>query len=62
LSTTASVASVLSFLAPDQRRAKVVVHWKDGDRETLNNKVPMEEIRRCAEYLQVKDKKRVHWA
>ncbi|KAH6889456.1 hypothetical protein B0T10DRAFT_52595 [Thelonectria olida] len=62
LSTTASVASVLSFLAPKKRRAKVIVHWKDGDTEILDDLVSMKEVRRSAKYLQVKDKKRVHWA
>ncbi|KPM45570.1 hypothetical protein AK830_g967 [Neonectria ditissima] len=61
LSSTASVASVLEFLAPDERRTKVIVHWNDGDREPLDDKVPMDEIRRFGKYLEVKERKRVHW-
>ncbi|KAK7413938.1 hypothetical protein QQX98_007207 [Neonectria punicea] len=61
LSSTASVASVLAFLAPDERRAKVLVHWNDGEREPLDDKVPLDEVRRFAKYLEVKERKRVHW-
>ncbi|KAK7419203.1 hypothetical protein QQZ08_010972 [Neonectria magnoliae] len=61
LSSTASVASVLAFLAPDERRAKVVVHWDDGEREPLDDKVPLDEVRRFGKYLEVKERKRVHW-
>ncbi|KAH7153339.1 hypothetical protein EDB81DRAFT_592402, partial [Dactylonectria macrodidyma] len=61
LSSTSSIASILSFLAPDRRRTKVVVHWNDGDREPLDDRVPLEEVRRCAKHLEVKESKQVHW-
>jgi hypothetical protein len=65
LSTSASsVSSILAFLAPDKRRAKVVVHWTDGEVETLGEQVPLKELRRYGRYLEVtrEKKKRVHWA
>lgn len=64
LSNTVSVGSILSFLAPDKRRAKVVVHWSDGEVEPLGEQVPIKELRKYGKYLEVRvrPKKRVHWA
>lgn len=65
LSTSASsVSSILSFLAPDKRRAKIVVHWTDGEVETLGDQVPLKELKKYGRYLEVRKekKKRVHWA
>ncbi|KAH7133097.1 hypothetical protein B0J13DRAFT_93225 [Dactylonectria estremocensis] len=61
LSSTSSIASILSFLAPDRRRTKVVVHWNDGEQERLNDKVPIDEVRHFAKHLEVKESKWVHW-
>lgn len=62
LSSTSSASSVLSVLAPDGRRAEVVVHWNDGEQERLDEKVPMDDVRRFGKYLEVNEKKkRVHW-
>ncbi|KAF4972916.1 hypothetical protein FZEAL_9474 [Fusarium zealandicum] len=62
LDPCASSASIAAFLVPDKRRAKVVVHWDDGKTETLDDGIPMKELIRYAEYLEVKEKKTVHWA
>ncbi|KAF4970671.1 hypothetical protein FSARC_2302 [Fusarium sarcochroum] len=62
LNPRASCDRVVSFLAPDKRHAKVVVHWDNGKTEKLDNQIPMEELIRHAEYLEVKEVKRVHWA
>ncbi|RSL47869.1 hypothetical protein CEP54_013186 [Fusarium duplospermum] len=55
-------ASVEAFLVPDRRRAKVLVHWINGQTERLRSGIPMQELLRHADYLEVKDKKQVHWA
>ncbi|KAM5343150.1 hypothetical protein ACJ41O_014116 [Fusarium nematophilum] len=61
LGQDSSSASIASFLAPDKRRAKVIVHWDDGQTEQLSDAIPMRELIRYAEHLEVKEKKRVHW-
>ncbi|KAF4462314.1 hypothetical protein FALBO_10877 [Fusarium albosuccineum] len=61
ISPDSTCAAIASFLAPDKRRAKVIVHWKDGQTESLDNEVPMKEVMRDADHLEVKDRKRVHW-
>ncbi|KAM0224446.1 hypothetical protein ACHAPQ_010091 [Fusarium lateritium] len=48
--------------APDKQHAKVIVHWDDGRMENLGKQIPMDELIRHAEYLEVKEVKRVHWA
>ena len=53
---------VLSRLIPDSRRYKVVVHWDDGMKETLDARVPFRELRRHADYLEVKKVKKVRFA
>lgn len=64
LSKTASINSIVTFLAPDKRRARVVVHWSDGEVEPLGEQVPINELRKYGNYLEVREKpkKRVHWA
>ncbi|KAL2684648.1 hypothetical protein Neosp_005727 [[Neocosmospora] mangrovei] len=54
-------SSVEAFLVPDGRRAKVIVHWGNGQTERLGSGIPMQELLRHADYLEVKDKKQVHW-
>lgn len=53
---------ILSFLAPDSRRYRVVVHWDDFTTETLRESIGVAEIRQYTAYLEVKERKRVHWA
>ncbi|KAJ4248672.1 hypothetical protein NW762_012509 [Fusarium torreyae] len=62
LNPRASCDHVASFLAPDKRHARVVVHWDNGKTEKLDKQIPMGELIRHAEYLEVKEVKRVHWA
>lgn len=54
--------SILSFLAPDRHRCKVVVHWDDGTQETLEDWISTSELRRYASHLEVKKKKQVRFA
>jgi hypothetical protein len=54
--------SLLSFLAPDPRRYKVVVYWNDNTKETLEEWISTTELRQHASHLEVKKKKRVHFA
>ncbi|UPK98624.1 hypothetical protein LCI18_009559 [Fusarium solani-melongenae] len=61
LNQHSSSASVEAFLVPDGRRAKVIVHWGNGQTERLGSGIPMQELLRHADYLEVKDKKQVHW-
>lgn len=62
LAPHATVDDIISMLAPDRRRHKVVVKWRDGDYEDLDEMVPMKEIRRYAKRLDVKERKHVRWA
>ncbi|KAG5660978.1 hypothetical protein KAF25_002621 [Fusarium avenaceum] len=62
LNPRTSCDRIASFLAPDKRHAKVIVHWDDGRMENLGKQIPMDELIRHAEYLEVKEVKRVHWA
>ncbi|CAM1510536.1 Fc.00g008710.m01.CDS01 [Cosmosporella sp. VM-42] len=62
LSETASINSVVSFLAPDKRRVKVVVRWKDGEVEPLDDQVPIKELKKYGKYIEVKEKKKVRFA
>ncbi|KAM0351600.1 hypothetical protein ACHAPU_002609 [Fusarium lateritium] len=62
LNPRTSCDRVALFLAPDKRHAKVIVHWDDGRIENLGKQVPMDELIRHGEYLEVKEVKRVHWA
>lgn len=55
-------ASVKAFLVPDGRLAKVIVHWDNKHTEPLRSEIPVEDLLRYADYLEVKDKKQVHWA
>ena len=58
------MSSIVSFLVPNKRRAKVMVHWSDGEVELLDEQVPIKELVKYGRYLEVrkKQKKRVHWA
>ncbi|KIL86549.1 hypothetical protein FAVG1_10379 [Fusarium avenaceum] len=62
LNPRTSCDRIASFLAPDKRHAKVIVHWDDGRMENLGKQIPMDELIQYAEYLEVKEVKRVHWA
>ncbi|KAF5680554.1 hypothetical protein FHETE_328 [Fusarium heterosporum] len=62
LNPRTSCDRVASFLAPDKRHAKVMVHWDDGRIENLGKQIPMDELIRHGEYLEVKEVKQVHWA
>lgn len=57
-------ASVEAFLVPDRRRAKVIVHWDNGQTGRLGSGISMEDLQLYADCLEVKDKKQkkqVHW-
>jgi hypothetical protein len=58
----ASCDRIASFLAPEKRYAKVVVHWDNGRVQRLDNQISMEDLIRHAEFLEVKEIKSVHWA
>lgn len=62
LNPGASCDRIASFLAPEKRYAKVIVHWDDGRVQTLDNHIAMEDLIRHAEFLEVKETKSVHWA
>ncbi|KAJ4131421.1 hypothetical protein NW768_005606 [Fusarium equiseti] len=62
LNPGASCDRIASFLAPEKRYAKVIVHWDDGRVQTLDNHIAMEDLIRHAEFLEVKEIKSVHWA
>ncbi|POR35270.1 Uncharacterized protein TPAR_04550 [Tolypocladium paradoxum] len=62
LSPHATADDIISMLAPDRRRHKVVVKWRDGDYEDLDEMIQIDEIRRYAKRLDVKERKRVRWA
>lgn len=66
LSSRSSTQKLLDFIVgaetETRRRAcKVVVRWKDGAREPLDDLVPLEEVAQDARQIEVKDDKRVHW-
>lgn len=54
--------AILSFLAPDRHRYKVVVHWDDNTKEDLEDWISVSELRQYASHLEVKKKKRVRFA
>lgn len=62
IQANASLDDVVSFLAPDRRRSKVFVHWADGEVEPLDELVPIEDLERYAERLEVRDRKQVRWS
>ncbi|CAG7561635.1 unnamed protein product [Fusarium equiseti] len=62
LNHSASCDRIASFLAPEKKYAKVIVHWDDGRVQTLDNHIAMEDLIRHAEFLEVKETKSVHWA
>ncbi|KAG8675796.1 hypothetical protein FPOAC2_01875 [Fusarium poae] len=62
LNPSASCDRIASFLAPDKRYAKVLVHWDGGRVQRLDNDISMEDLIRHAEYLEVREMKSVHWA
>lgn len=49
------------FLAPDQRRERVLVRWRDGELEPLDDLVPIEDLREEGTRLEVRTRKNVHW-
>lgn len=61
IESCAVVDDIIAMLAPDQRIHKVVVRWRDGDVEDLDDLIPMDEIRRFAKRLEVKNRKSVRW-
>ncbi|KND87715.1 hypothetical protein TOPH_07669 [Tolypocladium ophioglossoides CBS 100239] len=61
LSKHATVDDIISMLAPDRRRHKVVVKWRDGEYEDLDEMIQVDEIRRYATRLDVRERKRVRW-
>ncbi|KAL6920509.1 hypothetical protein ACHAPO_007158 [Fusarium lateritium] len=62
LNPSASCDRIASFLAPEKRHAKVLVHWDDGRVQRLDNDISMEDLIRHAEFLEVRQIKSVHWA
>ncbi|PNY23825.1 Uncharacterized protein TCAP_06232 [Tolypocladium capitatum] len=61
LSPHATVDDIISMLAPDRRRHKILVKWRDGNYEDLDEMIQVDEIRRYATGLEVKERKRVRW-
>ncbi|RFU81996.1 hypothetical protein TARUN_178 [Trichoderma arundinaceum] len=49
---------IISLLAPDRRRKKVIVRWKDGYSEKLDELITMDELRRKGKHLVVEDRDR----
>ncbi|GKU00114.1 hypothetical protein FLAG1_06057 [Fusarium langsethiae] len=62
LNPSASCDRIASFLAPEKRYAKVLVHWDDGRVQRLDNNISMKDLILHAEFLQVRETKSVHWA
>lgn len=62
LNPHASCDRIASFLAPEKRYAKVIVHWDNGSVQKLDNQIAMEDLIRHAEFLEVREIKSVHWA
>ncbi|RGP78427.1 hypothetical protein FLONG3_3431 [Fusarium longipes] len=62
LDPRASCDHIASFLAPEKRYAKVVVHWDNGRVQRLDSQISMEDLIRHAQFLEVKEIKSVHWA
>ena len=59
---TTTVQDVSRFLAPDSRREHVVVRWKNGEVEPLDNLVPLSDLQSQETRLEVRTRKRVHWS
>lgn len=47
---------IISLLAPDRRRKKVIVRWKDGSSEKLDDLITLGEVKRNAKHLVVEDR------
>ncbi|KAM0298740.1 hypothetical protein ACHAPM_008163 [Fusarium culmorum] len=62
LNPNTSCDRIASFLAPDKRNAKVLVHWDDGRVQRLDSDIAMEDLIRYAKLLEVREIKSVHWA
>ncbi|QPC76171.1 hypothetical protein HYE68_006923 [Fusarium pseudograminearum] len=62
LNPNTSCDRIASFLAPDKRYAKVLVHWDDGRVQRLDSDIAMEDLIRYAELIEVREIKSVHWA
>ncbi|CAF3591425.1 unnamed protein product [Fusarium graminearum] len=62
LNPNTSCDRIASFLAPDKRYAKVLVHWDDGRVQRLDSDIAMEDLIRYAELLEIREIKSVHWA
>ncbi|KAL7794210.1 hypothetical protein V8C37DRAFT_376880 [Trichoderma ceciliae] len=54
----AIVDDIISLLAPDRRRKKVIVRWKDGYSEKLDGLITLEELKRKGKHLVVEDRDR----
>lgn len=61
LTPHALAQDIIELLAPDRRRYKVAVRWWDGVSEELDAMVQVDEIRRFAKQLEIKERKRVRW-
>ncbi|KAF5229776.1 hypothetical protein FAUST_10204 [Fusarium austroamericanum] len=62
LNPNTSCDRIASFLAPDKRYAKVLVHWDDGRVQRLDSDIAMEDLIRYAELLEIREIKSVQWA
>ncbi|KAG9253703.1 uncharacterized protein F5Z01DRAFT_123927 [Emericellopsis atlantica] len=64
LSPNQTVRQILADLISDPKRYKVIVHWDDGQKETLTERIPMSELREFGHYLEVvlREQKRVRFA
>lgn len=59
---TTTARDVSLFLAPDQRRERVVVKWRDGEVEALDDLVPITDLGSQGVRLEVRARKNVHWS
>ena len=60
LRRSAGAKRLLKFVNPSHSQ-KVVVRWADGTTEPLDTLIPLGEIARDADKIEITDRKRVHW-
>ncbi|KAH8179066.1 hypothetical protein LIA77_00585 [Sarocladium implicatum] len=59
---TTTARDVSLFLAPNSRCERVVVRWRDGEVEPLDDLVPLIDLEALGARLEVRTRKRVHWS
>lgn len=58
---TMNARDICLFLAPDQRRERVVVRWRGGELEPLDDLVPIHDLGLEGTRLEVRTRKHVRW-